>query len=215
MFEPLARSRMMLTATMLLAAAGCQSTRVAGIREWPQAAKPVHFSGLPNAYRLSDRLIRGAAPTASGKRELQDLGVKTIVDLRANTVLPAGDVPLGMRYENIPVVHGEIRDRDVVRFLQLASDEAAQPIYLHCRHGSDRTGVFIAAFRTVLQGWSKQAAIKEMIGGGFGYQPLWPEHERYIRELDVERIKAQLNLPVAAAPANVTPQTVFASPWPG
>ena len=43
------------------------------------------------------------------------------------------------------------------------------PFFVHCQHGSDRTGVCIAAYRIVVQGWTKQDAIREMTGGNYGF----------------------------------------------
>ncbi|HEX7917405.1 hypothetical protein [Rudaea sp.] len=44
---------------------------------------------------------------------------------------------------------------------------------IHCWHGADRTGVVCAAYRMVVQGWSKADARAEMFDGGFGYHAVW------------------------------------------
>src|SRR5215813_8538943 len=41
------------------------------------------LNGLPNGGKINDSLFRGAQPRAEGLKELKNLGVTTIVDLRA------------------------------------------------------------------------------------------------------------------------------------
>ena len=66
------------------------------------------------------------------------------------------------------------------------------PFLIHCKHGADRTGLMSAMFRIVEQGWSKEAAIREMVNGGYGYHRVWGNIVRYIEQVDVERIRARL-----------------------
>ncbi len=44
---------------------------------------------------------------------------------------------------------------------------ANKPTYVHCRHGKDRTGVFVAIYR-IEDGWSCKKAIDEALSFGFG-----------------------------------------------
>jgi len=46
-------------------------------------AEKIELPGLPNLHKVDDGLYRGAQPTAEGIKELEKLGVKTIVCLRA------------------------------------------------------------------------------------------------------------------------------------
>jgi len=47
------------------------------------------------------------------------------------------------------------------------------PIYVHCKHGVDRTGLVIAHFRIINQGWSFDKAIQEMKDNGFHMLWYW------------------------------------------
>ena len=47
------------------------------------------------------------------------------------------------------------------------------PIFVHCRHGADRTGMMSALYRIKHDGWSKQEAIDEMVHGGLGFHSIW------------------------------------------
>ena len=66
---------------------------------------------------------------------------------------------------------------------------------MHCQHGADRTGAMSALYRIAVQGWSKEEAIREMVHGGFNYHEIWINRPRWIRELDIGRIRAEAGLP--------------------
>jgi protein tyrosine/serine phosphatase len=101
-------------------------------------------------------------------------------------------VPTGVRYEQIAFDTWHVKEDYVVRFLNIVNNPANQPVLLHCKHGSDRTGMMTAIYRIVEQGWSKQDAIAEMTQGGFGYHPIWSNLIRYIEKMDVADIKRKL-----------------------
>jgi len=160
---------------------------VAGARpaRW---AVPVDEPGLPNLHRVSDVYYRGAQPTAGGMRELEKLGVKTVVNLRAvhSDRDEIGDTKL--EYEHISFKAWHAEDEDVVRFLRIVTDPARQPVFVHCQHGADRTGTMTALYRIAVEGWSKEDAIAEMTGGGYGFHAMWKNLVEYVRNVDVERL---------------------------
>ncbi len=160
----------------------------------PQWAVRVERTGLPNLHRVSDDLYRGAQPTAEGLRELREMGVRTVVNLRSfhSDRDEAGDA--GLAYEHIAMKAWHPEDEDVVRFLEIATDPARAPVFVHCQHGADRTGIMCAIYRMAVQGWSADEAIEEMTGGGFGHHPIWANLRRYVRELDLEEIKRRAGL---------------------
>ena len=51
-----------------------------------------------------------------------------------------------------------------------------------------------AIYRLVIQDWSKEQAIEEMTEGGYGFHKLWENLVKYIRNLDIDQIKAQRHL---------------------
>ena len=87
----------------------------------------------------------------------------------------------------------DVEDAQVVRTLKLLRDADKAPFLIHCQHGADRTGLMVAMFRIVEQGWSKADAIEEMRKGGFGFHALWRNIPRYINKADVEKIRAAVN----------------------
>lgn len=69
-------------------------------------------------------------------------------------------------------------DREKVgRALKLirAIQTQGESVYIHCKHGKDRTGYVIAAFRMHCWGWSFEEAVAEMFSHGFHKFPyaLW------------------------------------------
>ncbi|MCC6523561.1 MAG: tyrosine-protein phosphatase, partial [Polyangiaceae bacterium] len=148
-------------------------------------AEPVARPGLPNLHRVDEGFYRGAQPTAEGIPELGKLGVRTVVNLRAmhsDRSLLAGQ---SLDYEHISFKAWHPEKSDVVAFLRIATDRARQPFFLHCQHGADRTGMMTAIYRIIVQGWSKDDAIAEMVEGGFGFHAVWQNLVEYVRDLDV------------------------------
>ena len=115
--------------------------------------------------------------------------IKTVLSLRNNAGDAALVKPTGVHYEQIRFNTWDVRDEDVAQFLKIVRNPANQPVLLHCKHGSDRTGMMVAIYRIVEQGWSKEDAIAEMTQGGFGYHPIWSNLIRYIQKIDVAALK--------------------------
>ena len=67
-------------------------------------------------------------------------------------------------------------------------------MFVHCQHGADRTGVMCAAYRVVVDGWTKQQAIDEMTQGGFNFHSVWSNLPEFIEKLDVEKVKVKAEL---------------------
>ena len=156
-------------------------------RKW---AEPIELAGLANLYKVSDNLYRGAQPTQEGFKNLKQLGIKTIINLRDIHSDTKQIADSNFFYEQIEMkVWDDAEDKDVVRFLQIVSDKEKQPVFVHCRYGSDRTGMMCAVYRIVVEGWSKQQAIDEMTKGGFGFHPAYHNLITYIEKLDTEKIR--------------------------
>jgi protein tyrosine/serine phosphatase len=176
------------TALLLLALAAC--TAFAADRPATWAVAPAEkIPGLPNFFQVAPGLYRGAQPTAEGMRRLEAMGVRTVLSLRAfhedESLLP--ETKLAHPRIRFNTWHPE--DEDVVRFLRIVTDPARAPVFVHCQHGSDRTGTMIAIYRIALQRWEKDEAIREMTEGGFGFHPLWENLKTYIRGLDIDAIR--------------------------
>jgi protein tyrosine phosphatase (PTP) superfamily phosphohydrolase (DUF442 family) len=127
-------------------------------------------------------------------RELEAMGIKTVINLRAFNSDRDEIKGTSLQSEHISFKTWHPEDPDVIRFLKIITDTNRGPFVVHCQHGSDRTGTMIAIHRIALEGWSKEEAIAEMTGGGFGYHKIWKNLTRYLRELDVEALKRKAGI---------------------
>ncbi len=157
-------------------------------------AQRLELPGLPNFHKVSDDLYRGAQPTAEGMRQLKELGIKTVINLRSMHSDRNKLGQTGLAYEHINMTTWNPETVDVVRFLQIVTDSNCTPIFVHCQHGADRTGTMCAVYRIAVQGWSKDEAIEEMTKGGFGFHRIWMNLANYVRRLDIDKIKQSAEL---------------------
>jgi protein tyrosine/serine phosphatase len=126
-------------------------------------------------------------------QELKKLGIKTIINLRSFRSDRNEIKDTGLEYEQIRVDAWHIRDKAVISFLQIVTDPNRTPVFVHCQQGADRTGTMCAIYRIAVQDWSKDEAISEMKKGGFGFHSILQNLVNYIRKLDIEEIKRNIN----------------------
>jgi len=159
-------------------------------------AQPVNEPHLDNFYKVSPDLYRGAQPEAEGMKRLEELGIKTVVNLRSSHTDDDEIEGTDLVWVHFRMTGLNPDDEDVVSFLRIMLDKSRTPVFLHCAHGSDRTGFMTAAYRVVIQGWDRKDAAREMRDGGFGFHgSLYGHLVGYIAEdMDVDAIKSQLGL---------------------
>ena len=157
--------------------------------EW---ARPIRLVGVPNLHQVTHSVYRSAQPTAEGMKNLQELGVRTVINLRAFHSDRDEVSETGLLNEELSVKTWHIEDEDVVRVLRVVKDPANGPYLIHCQHGADRTGTMVAMYRMVIQGWPRDKTIDELVNGGYGFHSIWKNILAYLREVDVEKIKAEV-----------------------
>jgi tyrosine-protein phosphatase SIW14 len=150
--------------------------------------------GLTNFAQVSRNLYRAAAIGPMGYLQAKKLGVRTIVDLRqAHTDLPHL-MGLGLNYVWIPTNQAGIKDEQVVDFLRVVRDPDLQPVLVHCKAGSDRTGTMVAIYRVMEQNWPVDQAALEL--PRFGFHQIWVPLLEYLRTFD----RAHINSLAATRP---------------
>jgi protein tyrosine/serine phosphatase len=86
-----------------------------------------------------------------------------------------------------------ITNDEVISALKLIrAAQAKGPVLVHCQHGADRTGVVIAMYRIIYQGWSKQQALDEMENGGFNFHAIWTNIPDFVKNADIPTFKQAL-----------------------
>ena len=129
--------------------------------------------GIGNFGRVSQTIYRGAQPDAVAIKNLQRLGVKTIIDLRLpNEGLrgePAEAAANGISYTNVPLRGMGRPTDDQVRQVLGLIEKLPGPVFIHCKHGCDRTGTIIACYRIQHDQWSTANALKEAARYGISW----------------------------------------------
>ncbi len=154
-----------------------------------QWAIPIQKQGLENFYKVSDTLYRGAQPTADGFAQLKSMGIKTTINLRSFHSDKDEIGSLELACEQIRMEPFYIGEQDIIRFLRIVTSPEKTPVFVHCQHGSDRTGLMCAIYRVAVCGWSKEEAVDEMVNGGFGFHPVWKNIISYFMNMDIESVK--------------------------
>jgi protein tyrosine/serine phosphatase len=134
---------------------------------------------IPNFAMVSAGLYRGGHPDDDGLAYLQQIGVKTIVDLEIGDFIEAWpwDITherksadaLGFDFVRQPMSAFTpfVSDEEMDATLAILADSSRQPIFVHCKHGQDRTGLVIGLERVFNEGWAPADAYQEMLDYGF------------------------------------------------
>jgi protein tyrosine/serine phosphatase len=170
---------------------GCAQSTVGPDRPISWAA-PMRIEGLAHIYKITDYLYRSEEPTAEGVKNLEKIGIKTIIDLGVFHSDWDEIKGTGLRVEKLRVKAWHIEDEDVVRVLRIIRKRENGPFLIHCWRGGDRVGVMVAMFRIIEQGWTKEEAIREMVHGGYRYNLVWINIIRYVKRVDIEKIRKEL-----------------------
>ena len=137
------------------------------------------LSGLKNVGRVGPGIYRGAQPEEDGFATLKSMGIRTVVNLRANHHETKKVEALGMRSLEFPMgMFGEVNESSVQKAIKAMSDPSNQPVFIHCKLGEDRTGIVVAVYR-LEEHWSLKKAEAEM--QEFGFNDIWEHLMRYVR----------------------------------
>ena len=148
-----------------------------------------NLPGLGNAGRVAPGVYRGEQPGPGGYTTLKQLGIKTVIDLRTSESEKAQVEAAGMRAIAVPIemTRKGLKEK-VDQVVALMADPANQPVYVHCRHGQDRTGIVVAAYRMTLDNWSLKDVEAEM--QAFGFNDVWVNFKKFIRSYKAPAGKA-------------------------
>jgi protein tyrosine phosphatase (PTP) superfamily phosphohydrolase (DUF442 family) len=148
--------------------------------------EPEVKANISNFAHVTNGIWRGGSPSATALEQLASSGVKTIVDLRMNGTGTDNEDQcakrLGIKYVHIPMTFATPNAQQIAQFFSVVKDPAAQPIFVHCRQGADRTGTLIAMYRRLVQGWTYEQAYAEMRVHHF--KPFFQNLKQLVRNCD-------------------------------
>ena len=153
----------------------------------------VSLGKLNKLYKINDSVYRSEQPNSKEFHELENLGIKTIINLRRLKDDTRKAKGTNLILKHIPLRAGELSEADLKETLRIIHS-SEKPLLIHCWHGSDRTGAVIAAYRMALENWEKKKAINEFMRPEFGYhRKRYPNLRKLLLELDVAKIQQELH----------------------
>ena len=154
-----------------------------------QWAELIEMDGVSNLHRISPTLYRSEQPTALGMKNLEKLGIRTIINLR-NFHDDEDEVKgTSLHTARVKILTWRIDDEHVIEVMRMLKKTENGPFLIHCQHGADRTGLMSAMYRILEQGWTQQDALTELIDGGYGYHSMWTNIVRYVRSVDAASLR--------------------------
>ena len=138
---------------------------LAGLTAPAQLKQTAAGVGVKNFGKINDNYYRGSQPRPEEFAQLKRLGIKTVIDLRKDSVRGEEEWVrgAGMRYFNLPLkASTPASEKQSAYFLRLVNDPANWPVYVHCKGGRHRTGALTAVYRITHDGWTADQAYQEM-----------------------------------------------------
>ena len=113
---------------------------------------PIH-----NFLRVNEEFCTAGQPTLDQLSKLKAEGIRTVLNLRPASEYDATDEEakakeLGLKYFNVPITAGAIKDEQVVEFLKLTDDTEKRPMFIHCA-SANRVGALWMIRRVLRDGW--------------------------------------------------------------
>jgi tyrosine-protein phosphatase SIW14 len=128
---------------------------------------------LPHFFEVAPgKIYRGAQPTDVGIQDLAHMGVKTIIDMREekNWIQHERTVASenGLKFISVPLSSlWQPSDQDINTIETALNNPQLQPVFVHCQHGEDRTGLVIGLYRVFTENSDPRTAYQEMHSLGF------------------------------------------------
>lgn len=132
-------------------------------------------------HQVTQHISRGARPLKVGLEALAKMGVKTVINIDNNKTEIAAEAKnaaaLGLHMVSLPMSgFWEPKDAQVEKILAELKNPTNYPLFIHCQHGHDRTGLIMGLYRIQEQNWSAKEAYTEMLELGFHKKLVFLNH---------------------------------------
>ena len=175
------------------------------IGNFSQVSPGVYRGARPSPAAMRILAVRGMRGDLSfqggpvGNRALDWLIGAVDENEKLESVAKEGEIArgLGLAFFSAPLNSFFGVDENETRLIEAAlvfmHDPAHQPVFVHCAHGNDRTGLVVALYRVRYEGWKPLAAHDEMVAKGHNGvdgllwtsamdRAFWALSEKYVRE---------------------------------
>ena len=172
----------MATRFAILFAAALVLPACSGVPDAQSSDEELAQAPMENFHKVRAGLYRGGHPSTAGVAYLKKIGIKTIVDLEVADFIEATPWSISQelsdaKKDGVRVIRHPMSalepalssdfDHMIDTMMEQLDDTALMPVYVHCAHGQDRTGLVIALERVIDEGWTPAAAHAEMMKLGF------------------------------------------------
>lgn len=172
---------------------------------------------IPNFHQVNSGIFRGGRPTSEADMGLlKASGIKTIINLQGGDLknpllrkfvakLEPGELPqninaesswakaAGIQFFNFPLDSiGDVTKKENVEIesiLSILNDEKYFPVFVHCEHGKDRTGMIISLYKVQNTSIGIHAAHEEW--ESYGHEEI---NSLFTRHLDTYFYKKAIQL---------------------
>lgn len=159
----------------------------------PQANKNVQsVHEIENFHKVDAKLYRSTQPSKKAFILMYEYGIKSVIDLRQWHSDEELVNDTGVKHYKFPLNASKVTYEDLVKIVATIESIDGK-VLVHCWHGSDRTGVVVAAYR-IYHGWDKAKAVKEFTKSGYGYHEFWfPNLKALLLSLDEQHFREDVN----------------------
>lgn len=135
-----------------------------------------HATEIPTTidrfYEVAPGIYRGARPEWEGMKFLAFSGFKSVLNLDDDrfAIMKENHYAqlLGLKGVSSPLAsYWFPEDEQVNEILAFIANPDNHPVFIHCQHGRDRTGMIVGLYRVLYEGWTPQDAYSEMLNLGF------------------------------------------------
>jgi tyrosine-protein phosphatase SIW14 len=140
-----------------------------------QTESPQSLPVIDRFHQVAPGIFRGARPGKQGVQELARLGFKT--DLNLDSDDDEAELERGWAHDQgLQFIDERLSGfwrpnaTQVRRILEFVKNPSNHPIFIHCKHGRDRTGLIVALHRVFHENWTPEQAYDEW--RAMGYRPI-------------------------------------------